>query len=1356
MLRFPRLRQLSLASLLALLSLAGAASQQKTALPDDMAVFNILSLRDGLANPAVSAITQDSRGFIWLATQGGLCRYDGSSFKTFVNEPFNDDSISADLIQTMYRDRDDTLWLGTYSGLNRFDSGTERFAKYRYDANSPQSLSNDLVIAIARDARGRLWVGTLNGLNRLDESTGRFQRYFHSESDPRSIPNNVIRSLFLDSKGRLWVGTTGGSLALYDYEKDCFVNKATTPRPAGRGIPSSTSIQSIAEDSRGNLWLGAWGRGLVRYSPEADASTTFSLPDNRIYVVNTQSADMVLAGSWGGGLFSLETTTGEVKAYKNSQAAGTLPNNVVYCIMYDSARELWIGTNGGGLARLDHARNSFSAWVSDPADPGSLPRGEIIASLVDRRGRLWASVYAYGLQRWDERTGKWRHYRHEDGRADSLGDDICNYLYEDSKGVLWVATNAGLSRYNEETDDFTTQRPIEGEPNSLSSGIIRCIAEDPKGNLWIGTYLTGLDYWDRDRGVFRHYPYSPKAHSSLSDNLVNTIAYDGQGRLWVGTNNGLNLMNEGDFIRYYYDPENTRGLSNSAISRIFLDSRGTMWIATRGGGLDRFESKTNGFTHFMRKEGLPNNIVSSVLEGQDGNLWIVTQTGIAIYDRKTERIKPVSLYKGLENALFSSGSSKSPGGQLYFASMGMLVKFDSARYERNTHVPPVFITELRAANRPRLARPVNSSIVPLTLKKWENSVEIRFAALDYCDPEANQFAYKLEGLDREWTYCSARNFAIYTNLPGGHYLFRVRAANNDGLWNDWGASLPLVVERSPFSTPYAFAVYAALLALACFLIVRYRHNQRLAEEAKRLGEAKSEFAAMVSHEIRTPMNGVIGMAELLSRTELAPGQRDYVEAIKRSSKGLLELVNSVLDFSKLEAGRVELEDVPFDLEALLSSIRSFFAPEASGKGLDFEVVSESGLPRWYRGDPLRLSQSLSNLVANALKFTNQGAVRLYASRLAAPAPGKSAPQDDSRLSLLFEVVDTGIGIKEEDLGRLFTPFTQAEHSTARRYGGTGLGLAISKSYIELMGGSIEAKSRFGEGSSFKIVLPLALSSERDFTEAARPASRPPKGLKVLVVDDDPVNRRVALGFLEQLGERGTEAESGEAAIEELKRGPYDAVLLDCMMSGMDGYEAARRMGELYPGLAIIAMTAHSEASERERCAAAGMGGYLTKPFPIDDLATALAELAAKGRPAPELGLKKDAEAATAREETEPPIFDEESFDESYREHFELAEEIFGIFFQQSEELGAETKALTEKGEWTVLADIMHRFKGAAGVIGGKRVLRDAKALEASCRGAPDAQPLSEAPAMLARFEADLSDLCAAMRDYLERKRPARP
>ena len=639
----------------------------------------------------------------------------------------------------------------------------------------------------------------------------------------------------------------------------------------------------------------------------------------------------------------------------------------------------------------------------------------------------------------------------------------------------------------------------------------------------------------------------------------------------------------------------------------------------------------------------------------------------------------------------------------------------------------------------------------MSLKKWENSLELHFAALDYSDSAANQFAYKLEGFNRDWTYCSTRSFAIYTNLPGGTYLFRVKAANNDGLWNEWGASLPLVVERSPLSTPLAFAVYLALLALIAYFAVRYRSGQRLAAEAKRVGEAKSEFAAMVSHEIRTPMNGVLGITELLGRTELDPTQRSYVETIKQSGQGLLELINNVLDFSKLEASRASPEDIPFDLEALLSSSKAFFAPEAANKGLDFDIIPEAGLPRWYRGDPLRLNQSLANLLSNALKFTDRGAVRLYVRR-ADPtgSEAESLQSERQRLRLLFEVVDTGIGIKNEELARLFTPFTQADQSTTRRYGGTGLGLAISKRNIELMGGTIEVTSSFGSGSTFRLVLPLELSSEEAFAaaEASRPASRSAAGLKVLIVDDDPVNRRVALGFLEEFGASGAEAESGQAAIAALDRGQYDAILLDCMMAGMDGYEAARLIKARAPALTVIAMTARAEAEEKERCVKAGMDGCLIKPFSANDLAAVLTALVVRQRPAVGIGLLKD----EAGESQALPIFDEASFDEGYRDHFELAEEIFRLFLKQADELGAKAKALAKKEEWPAVADIMHRFKGSAGVIGGLRVLKDAKALEASCRGAADAEPLSGVPALLDRFEADLAELCAALREYLERKR----
>ncbi|MDP3177047.1 MAG: two-component regulator propeller domain-containing protein, partial [Spirochaetaceae bacterium] len=1048
---------------------------------EDKAAFTVISSKDGLINSSVSGIIQDSQGFLWFSTQGGLCRYDGVSFKAYENEPFNENSISGNLIQTMFMDSGGILWLGTYNGLNRFDTRTESVARYRYDANLPESLSNDLVIAVARDARGTLWAGTLNGLNRFDEERGTFNRYFFVEGDPHSLPNNIVRSLYLDSRGRLWIGTTGGALSSYDYDKDRF---DVFPQAGGKGSgpPASGSLQAIAEDQDGALWLGAWGTGLVRFSPEGGAYTTYALPDNRIYVINTQSPGTVRVGTWGGGLFILDVASGVVSAYKSSKAVGSLPNDVVYSIRQDASGELWVGTNGGGMARMDRSRASFNAYVADPSDPGALPTGKIIASLVDSRGTLWVSVYGVGLHTLDPGSSKWRHFRKVEGEPTSLADDTCNFLYEDSTGQLWVASNAGLCKYDPESGKFAILRNDPAKPDrSLGSDIVYTLLEDSRGNMWIGTYTTGLDYWDRMTGVFTHYAFDPEDPSSISDNLVNSLAFDAEGRLWIGTNNGLNRFQDGRFVRYHYDISRKEGISSNSIQRIVKDSRGVLWIASRGGGVMRYHSESDSFTHYMRRDGLPDNVAYSILEDKTGDLWIVTQTGIARFDRETNVIKRVSLYSELENASFNAGASVGPKGELYFGSVGILTKFDPRLYQANSHIPPVFVTEFMAANRSKILVPVDSAPEPVDLENWENSIEFRFAALDYRDSKANQFAYKLEGFDRDWIFSGNRAYASYTNLPGGRYTFRVRAANNDGAWNQAGASVPFNVASSPFLSWPAFLVYLLAIALIGYGLATIRskralaakvdelisaqgalhavdeESRRLALEADRANRAKSAFIATISHELRTPMNGVIGMSELLGRMDLNPRQRECVETIKSSGETLLGIINDVLDFSKIEAGKVELEDIPFDLETLVGRVRVSFAAQAEAKGLAFTAVVREGVPRRVRGDPLRLGQVLSNLVSNAVKFTDEGEIAIRVSLV--EGKGGGAP-------VRFEVSDTGIGIRSESLHHLFTPFSQEDQSTTRRYGGTGLGLSISKNFIGLMGGELQVRSTVDVGSTF--------------------------------------------------------------------------------------------------------------------------------------------------------------------------------------------------------------------------------------------------------------------------------------------------
>jgi signal transduction histidine kinase/ligand-binding sensor domain-containing protein/DNA-binding response OmpR family regulator len=1347
----------------------------------EKAAFAVLSLRDGLPNASVSGIVQDSKGFLWMATQGGLARYDGSGFKSFTNEPFDEGTISSDMLQTIFLDKYDVLWLGTYNGLNRFDTATEHFTHFRYSATDADSLSNDLIIAIARDARGFLWIGTLNGLNRFDEKTGRFKRYYHDSEDPRSIPNNTVRALFSDREGRLWVGTTGGGFALYNYEEDNFEN-FSSGRNDGSSLPVSSSIQCIAQDHDGELWLGSWGAGLLRFSPQSRRFDLFAVPDSRIYAVNVQEKGTVRIGTWGGGLYILDLVAKSLESYRNSPALDVLPNDFIYCILQDASGELWVSTNGGGVARIDRTRRSFSYFWADADDPDALPGGKTLASLVDSRGSLWVSVESGGINRYDAVAKKWIHYRHSDNDPSSLADDTCSYLYEDSSGVLWASTNHGLSRFNRQKDNFTNYLDMEGRPNGPSSSIFTVTLEDSKLNFWEGTYTTGLEYWDRAANEWRHFPYNSSDQGSLSDNQVNCLAYDAKGALWVGTNNGLDRL-EGNtdaprFVRYHYDPAKKDGISANSIQRIYKDSRGDLWISTQGGGVMRYLPGTDSFEHFTRKEGLPDNIAYSILEDRFSNIWFVTQTGIAFFDRQTGTIKGITLYKELENASFNAGSCMGPGGEIYFGSVGIVIRFDPTRYELNSHIPPVFVTDLKASNVEKLVTPISETSPdrPIRLPYYENSVEFHFAALDYRDPASNEFAYKLEGFDREWRYLSKRNFANYTNLPGGRYTFRVKAANNDGLWNDQGAAISIKVAIFPFLSVPAMLLYLLAIIFAGYGIATLRANRalvskvrelsaarsaleeageesrRLTAEAERANRAKSEFISTVSHEVRTPMNGVIGMVDLLSRTSLDERQTEYVSTIKQSGETLIAVINDVLDYSKIEAERIELENIAFDPRALIERSRTAFAYQAEAKGLVLEASVAEAVPPALLGDPLRIGQVLTNLLGNAVKFTDRGFVRL---RLDIDAGSGSAPR------LRIAVSDSGIGISADKLGSLFKPFSQADQSTTRRYGGTGLGLAISKHLVELMGGGIEVRSERGLGSTFVVSLQLNVASGGFESPSGSGDNEVGRvygagsldGKRVLVVDDDPVNRRVAVGLLRELGAEAIEVESGQAAIAELGRHRADLVLMDCSMPDMDGFETTRRIrdaafGALDPFTKIIAMTARTLPADRDQAMASGMDDYIAKPVTLASLGATLERIGILIAPAAEaLQPGSTSAGAGTAKDADAGVFDAVGFGARYENAEELAREILELFLSQSTGLLEEARTALADSDIETARARLHRLKGSTGTITGMRACgAAADFLAASSRPGTKIEELSS---LLEVFAHELAELEEGARDFLK-------
>ncbi|GAB1484830.1 hypothetical protein MASR2M78_36480 [Treponema sp.] len=617
---------------------------------EDLSYFSTLSARDGLPNVAVSSIVQDQLGFLWFGTQGGLVRYDGYEYKTYVNAPFEKDVLSHDQVQTLFVEST-TLWVGTYGGLNKLDLMTDHFTHFKHDPDTDASLANDLIIAIERDALGRLWVGTSKGLDLFDEKTLSFKHYLLVQMRDSEIPH-------LDKTGTLWVAISGGGIAVYNETEDAFERIRSK-----KGDPSSLPndlVMSISEGDEGTLWFGTWAGGLSRLIDREnyDFKTTF-FEDDRIYFVNAQDPNHIFVGTWGGGLFDLELSSGEIRRYKAGTGPGSLPNDVLYSSLLDSNGVFWFGTNGGGLARTEKRVERYEVMIHDPDNKNSLSPGKVSSILQDPEGFLWVGVYNGGLNRYNPLTRTFKHYRHDAKNPRSLGDDIVNYLFVDSEKKLWVSTNNGLCLYNPKTDDFTVFLHDDQDSSSIADSVVYVMEEAPDGDFWIGTYTQGLDRYEKATGRFIHYPPDLNNPLSPSGSLVYSLEYDAEGNLWIGYNNGLDRMNkDGSFTRYHYDLDDTDGLSSNTVRTIFRDSKGQLWYGTVGGGLMRYDAVSDRFIHFTKKEGLPNNTVRSILESDTGAIWIGTASGLGVISVDGNYFRGYSVFNELKDRTFISAPGR--------------------------------------------------------------------------------------------------------------------------------------------------------------------------------------------------------------------------------------------------------------------------------------------------------------------------------------------------------------------------------------------------------------------------------------------------------------------------------------------------------------------------------------------------------------------------------------------------------------------------------------------------------------------------------------------------------------------------
>jgi ligand-binding sensor domain-containing protein/signal transduction histidine kinase/DNA-binding response OmpR family regulator len=1173
--------------------------------------FRKYQVNEGLSENTVICILQDHQGFMWFGTKDGLNRFDGREFKVYRHDPSDPSTIGNNFIRDLYQHIDSTIWIGTDLGVYIYNPKTDAFTRFNKTTAANVKIRSN-VNSIAFDGNNSIWFGTRSqGAFRYNISIDELIQ-FKSNDQRNSLQSNLVWKVYADMSGVIWLGTRNG-FSRFNSETNTFFTYAKT---GGAGNLVNAEVLTIFEDSDGDLWLGTWSGGLSRLNRSTNTFRTFlsscspplashirsifeyeknklligsddglyllnkatdevrriddpkdhnSLSDQNVYSIQQDREGGLWFGTYFGGVNYVSSLSKHIQHFYPSFAPYSMSGKAVSQFLEDKNGNLWIATEDGGLNYFDKATRRFEVFLPDGS--GNSLSYHNIHSLLMVGEDLWIGTFSRGIDVFNLKTNRFKNFRHLPDDDTTIDDDCVFALFNTRGGDVLIGTPFGLSKYNPETDNFERIKEIRA--------FVYKIKEDHLGNIWIASY---------GDGIFRYCP------------------------------------EEGLWHNYLHDPSNPRSIGYDKVIEIYLDNQQRLWFGTESYGLFRYNYETNDFLAINEKNGLSNNTVYGILDDKYGNIWISTNSGIAKVNPNTLQVKTYNQSDGLQSDQFNYRSSfKSSDGTFYFGGVNGFNAFNPDNLKLNQFIPPVVITniELLDVESPSeqdffLIKDFRSG-KKITLKHNRASIRISFVSLSFMSPEKNEFAFKMENYTQQWMHTNDHAEATYINLPPGKYVFRVKGTNNDGLWNETGDYLHIEVLPPFYRTIYAYLIYVIAIFAALLVLIKYYYKLAKERQQKKLDafqkekemevyNSKINFFTSIAHEIRTPVSLIKAPLEcIINSNEGNPDTKENLKVIERNTERLIQLINQLLDFRKIEEKLYKLNLSQVNVNELINEICYRFKPTADKSGIELIIEIPDGVI-FAHIDREAVTKIVSNLLSNAVKFTRTH-IRI------------SLCEDHAGSHFIIRVEDNGEGISEKYKEKVFEPFFQIQPAKlSDQKPGTGIGLALTRQLVERQNGVIYIEdSLIDEGSVFVVTLPklegipsndvisLTQKSDKDLIEVAEELAEESK-LTLMIVEDN----KDLLDFMRKNLKNDFQvvlAENGQEALDLIEKCVVDIIVSDVMMPVLDGVELVNQIkqDEHYCHIPIILLSARTNNETKIEGLESGADCYIEKPFSIEFL-----------------------------------------------------------------------------------------------------------------------------------------------------------